>query len=434
MKRPEVSKTAQRIIRQINSINERRIARLVYLDEERLEVPSVPRQMLTFQKEVMSFPYHDAQGAPHLYTYVRLSSFASRPAALELSEPIEHTKRNNYYFAVHAITLMGATSLLGGVVVVVLGAAWVGRPLRQLIDKTRRIGQGDLSQPLKMGRGDEFGELATALNSMCDQLQQAQEKIHTEAEARIAAQTQLRHVDRLRTVGRLAAGIAHELGTPLNVVSGRANLIASGQLTEQQARESALIIKGESDRIAKIIRQLLDFARRNTPQRRVTDLVQLSRQTLELLSPIAEKKATTLKLGSAPESCSVEVDPGQIQQVITNLLVNAIQSTGELGRVEVSLCQDQVTPPETTDADPGQYVRVSIRDNGAGISDDIQDQLFEPFFTTKQVGEGTGLGLSIAYGIVQDHGGWIDFSSTLGEGSEFFVYLPIEVPTCQEES
>lgn len=425
---------AREIIRHINGINKRRVAQIVFLDDERLDCPSVPRHMLTFQEDVMSFPYPDANGTPHLYTYVRYSSVTARPAALELSEPIEHTGRNNYYFALHALTLMGATALLGAVLVVALGAAWVGRPLRQLIDKTRRIGKGDLSGPITTGRRDEFGELAIALNSMCDQLRQAQGKIQDEAEARIAAQTQLRHVDRLRTVGRLAAGIAHELGTPLNVVSGRANLIASGQLDDQQTRESAAIIKGEADRIAKIIRQLLDFARRNTPQRRETDLVQLSRQTLELLSPIAEKNGATLELGTVPETCPLEVDPGQIQQVMTNLLVNAVQATGKGGSVVLGLDRADATPPEGVDAHPGQYVRIQVRDNGEGIPDDIHDQLFEPFFTTKQVGQGTGLGLSIAYGIVQDHGGWIDFTSNPGEGSEFSVYLPTEVSPCQDES
>jgi signal transduction histidine kinase len=370
----------------------------------------------------------------HLYMYVRYSSVTARPAAVELSEPIEHTGPINTYFLLHTLTLMGATALLGAVLVVGLGAAWVGRPLRQLIDKTRRIGEGDLSGPLTMKRHDEFGELAGALNSMCDQLRQAQEKIEDEAEAKQAAQTQLRHVDRLRTVGRLAAGIAHELGTPLNVVSGRANLIASGQLNEQQTRESAEAIKSEADRIAKIIRQLLDFARRNTPHRRQTDLVHLSRQTVDLLAPIAQKNGAQLVVGSVPDACSLEVDPGQIQQVITNLLVNAFQSTDEDGHVELTIDRQQAHPPKGVDAKPGPCVRIRVRDNGSGIPEDIHDQLFEPFFTTKQVGQGTGLGLSIAYGIVQDHGGWIDFTTNPGEGSEFSVYLPTEVAACQDES
>ena len=155
--------------------------------------------------------------------------------------------------------------------------------------------------------------------------------------------------------------------------------------------------------------------------------MQLSRQTLELLSPIAEKNGTTLELATVPRHVELEVDPGQIQQVITNLLVNAVQATGEGGRVVLAMDRTDATPPEGVDAQPGQYVRVRVCDNGEGISDDIQDQLFEPFFTTKQVGQGTGLGLSIAYGIVQDHGGWIEFHSNPGEGSEFSVYLPTEV-------
>jgi signal transduction histidine kinase len=425
---------AQEIIDQINSVSERQYVQIVFLDGEGLNRPRVPLQELQFQTNVLSLPRTDEEGIEHMYTYVRYSSVTARPTALELSEPIHHTKQNSTFFALHALIVMGATTLLGAVLVVALGSAWIGRPLRQLIDKTRRIGQGDLSGPLAIKRRDEFGELAQALNSMCDQLQQAQDKIQDEAEARIAAQTQLRHVDRLRTVGRLAAGIAHELGTPLNVISGRANLIASGQLDGPQTRESAEAIKSEADRIAKIIRQLLDFARRSSPQRRQTDLVQLSRQTVELLTPIAKKNGAQLLIGSVPDACSLEVDPGQIQQVITNLLVNAFQATGADGRVELTIDRQAAKPPEGVDATHGQYVRIQVRDNGSGIPDDIHDQLFEPFFTTKQVGQGTGLGLSIAYGIVQDHGGWIDFTTNPGKGSEFSVYLPTEVAACQDES
>jgi signal transduction histidine kinase len=130
----------------------------------------------------------------------------------------------------------------------------------------------------------------------------------------------------------------------------------------------------------------------------------------------------------------VEVDSGQIQQVLTNLMVNAFQSTGDDGRVQLQIDQLPKTPPEGVDAEAGQFVRMQVCDNGSGIPVEIQDQLFEPFFTTKQVGQGTGLGLSIAYGIMQDHGGWIDVVSNPGEGSVFSVYLPTEVVTCPDES
>ena len=228
-----------------------------------------------------------------------MCSAAPNRAAIELAEPIRHINRNSWYFAWHAALLIGSTFLLGAVIVLAIGSTWIGRPLRHLIEKTRRIGTGDLSGPLKLDRHDEFGELAIAINSMCDQLQTAQAKIGQEAQARVAALEQLRHADRLRTVGRLAAGIAHELGTPLNVVSGRAGMIASGRLSDEETQKSAVTIKSEADRIATIIRQLLDFARRNTPQRKAVDLTEVARQTVALLTPIVEKRHSTLRSRAA---------------------------------------------------------------------------------------------------------------------------------------
>jgi signal transduction histidine kinase len=306
--------------------------------------------------------------------------------------------------------------------------------MQQLIDKTRRIGRGDLSQPVEVQRRDEFGELAGALNSMCDQLRQAQQRAREEMTARINTLSQLRHADRLRTVGRLAAGIAHELGTPLNVISGRANLIATRELSEQQVRDSATAIKSEADRIAAIVRQLLDFARRGSPQRQQVDMVHLVRQTVELLGPIGQKTGCRVRIGEAPESCPLAVDSHQIQQVLTNLIMNAIESMPQGGDVDVRLAPTELPPPDSPSAEPAPWLRISVRDQGPGIAPDAREQIFEPFFTTKDVGEGTGLGLSIAFGIVQDHEGWIDVSSQEGQGSCFSVLLPRSPAACKAES
>ena len=224
------------------------------------------------------------------------------------------------------------------------------------------------------------------------------------------------------------------MGTPLNVVSGRAALIGSGRLSDDDVRKSATIIKSEADRIAAIIRQLLDFARRNTPQRKAVDLPKLVQQTAQLLAPISEKRNSSVEIVEAPESLLLKVDSGQIQQVLTNLIVNAVESMPHGGHVEVSIAQVTATPPEERDGQPGEYARIAVCDRGEGISSEIMEQIFEPFFTTKAVGDGTGLGLSIAYGMVQEHGGWIDVSSEVGRGSCFTVYLPLEVAACKEES
>ena len=183
-----------------------------------------------------------------------------------------------------------------------------------------------------------------------------------------------------------------------------------------------------------IIRQLLDFARRNTPQRKSADLTEVVRQTLTLLTPIVEKRRTTLTVQGLPPPLLLDVDAGQIQQVLTNLIVNSSEAMPGGGTVEIALTCEHVTPPDGSECIPGQYVRIDVIDHGEGIPPELLDEVFEPFFTTKEVGEGTGLGLSIAYGIVKEHGGWIDVRSDMGRGSCFSVYLPQEATRCRDES
>jgi signal transduction histidine kinase len=211
-------------------------------------------------------------------------------------------------------------------------------------------------------------------------------------------------------------------------------MIAAGRLSAEEVQKSAVTIKSEADRIAQIIRQLLDFARRNTPQRKTVDLTEVVGQTVALLAPAVEKRHATLEVVSEPASVIVNIDSGQIQQTLTNLIVNASEAMPKGGVVGIAISRTHVTPPPGSGCVPGVYARVAVTDHGEGIAPEILDQVFEPFFTTKQVGEGTGLGLSIAYGIVKEHGGWIDVRSELGQGSCFSVYLPIEVVACKDES
>lgn len=324
----------------------------------------------------------------------------------------------------HILLMTGLMILLGAMFVYFLGTEIVGRPLNRLIEKTRRIGEGDLAEPLVLRGKDELSELARALNRMCDQLAQSQEKARREEAARMAAMEQLRHADRLRTVGGLASGMAHELGTPLNVVSGRAGLIASGKLSDEEVRASAQAIKAESQRMATIIRQLLDFARRSTPQRTDVDVWQIIRQTIVLLDALARKQRVTLELTGDEAPVAAHVDAGQIQQVLTNLIVNAIQAMPEGGQVSIGVGAVTTAPRGSDPSQQRDYVRIDVRDEGAGIAEEDIEHLFEPFFTTKDIGEGTGLGLSIAYGIVEEHEGWIEVESEPGHGSLFSVYLP----------
>lgn len=372
---------------------------------------------------------HVDQGQEYMLTYNRVSTGGPRPAALEIIDPISHSGDRMRLFFYRIIILAATTFLVGAVVVVLLGRRLVGRPLQKLLNKTRRIGRGDLSEPVQLNRSDEFGELASAINAMCDDLSKAQSRAEQETATRMLAMNQLRHADRLRTIGRLAAGVAHEIGTPLNVIGGRAEIIGAGSLPEDEVRKSAIVIKSESDRITTIIRQLLDFARRNTPNRSNMDMAGLVNQVVEILQTLAEKHGIDIDVTDEAGPTMCHVDAGQFQQVMTNLIVNAAHAMPDGGTVEIRTQRGFVEPPQIEEARPGEFYQVSVGDHGHGIPADELPQIFEPFFTTKDVGKGTGLGLSIAYGIAQEHNGWIDVKSTVGQGSTFTLYLPLENQT-----
>jgi signal transduction histidine kinase len=371
----------------------------------------------------------DDRGEQHLHTYVPLRLAPGRRGALEFAGSLEPLERQTWRAIWMALATIGFLAILSVAIAYGTGVLWVARPLEALIAKTERIGRGDFSQPLQPSQPDELGELAVAINRMCDRLAAQQAAIAAQSAERIAALEQLRHVDRLKTVGRLAAGIAHELGTPLNVVAGRAALIASGKLGDYDVRTSAETIKSEADRITRIVRQLLDFARRRPPQRTVTDLHGLVEQSAELLRPLAEKQNVQIETARPEGAVTASVDVAQLEQVLTNVLVNAMQAMPNGGLVRTGVrqaeCSADAGAEGADDAPPlDRYVAITIADEGAGISPDDLEHIFEPFFTTKDVGEGTGLGLSIAYGIVEEHGGWIDVDSAPGEGSSFTIYLP----------
>jgi signal transduction histidine kinase len=357
------------------------------------------------------------------YTYVPLAVDAKRHGAIELSESLVGQHRFTRRMILDTLITTVILVLACAGLATLLGMWIVGRPMRALAEKARRVGQGDFTAPLLMKQDDELGELAREMNTMCDRLVLANDRVKDETAQRLAALEQLRHADRLTTVGKLASGIAHELGTPLNVVSARAQMIASGEASPSDAAEYANIIVGATERMTRIIRQLLEFARRKGSEKAAAALEPLAQRTLEMVGPLAANKSIKLVLEAKGETFAV-VDANPIEQVFTNLVVNAVQAMDGPGVVRVSIGTERTSPPVDIGGDAGDFACIRVTDAGAGIRDEDVAHVFEPFFTTKDVGEGTGLGLSVAYGIVREHGGWIDVVSTVGRGSSFAVYLP----------
>ncbi len=370
----------------------------------------------------------DQIGAGRLYTYVPVVLDEDRIGALELSESFA---RQEAYLADSRRRIVETTLLIllmAAALAWATGLAFIARPVEALIERARAIGRGDLEATIELEGHGELTELAREMNWMSVQLLTARKRLEEESQARLAALKQLRHADRLKTVGTLSAGLAHELGTPLNVISMRSQMIEDGEVEGDAIQKNASIITTQTDRISKIIRKLMDFARVRSLQAekiRVTSVVDEARQLVE---PMAAKKRVTMNLDGPDEELVAVIDADQFVQVMTNLLVNAIHACEDAGGGNVDITVrsvERIHPDESSDR-LRPYVAVQVADDGVGIADDDLEQVFEPFFTTKPVGEGSGLGLSVSYGIAREHGGWIEVESSYGEGTTFTVVLPFE--------
>jgi len=373
-------------------------------------------------RETVLFTRGD-DGLRRANTYVPVLRPGAAPGALELSEVMSAEAEIVATAVRSQLAIAGALAVLFAIVVSALSGVFVGRPLRAIIRQARAVGEGDLSQRLNPRGDDEFAELGREIDAMCVQLERARERAEREAEARVQTTAQLRHADRLTTVGKLASGIAHELGTPLNVVTMKAKMIATHEVQDAEATDYARSIAAQGERMAVIVRQLLDFARRRGPKRAATDLRRVVEQVKEMLQGFDRDRAVTVHVEEGAP-VTARVDASQIQQVITNLTVNALQSSPRGGRVTLAAFAARRRRPDADGAGELECTCVAVRDDGSGISPEHRERIFEPFFTTKDVGEGTGLGLSVAYGIVRDHDGWIDVDTAPGAGSTFTVCIP----------
>jgi two-component system, NtrC family, sensor kinase len=391
------------------------------------ELPPVQREGLLAGRDTS---FVDERQKPALLRSFTPVAIGPRRGAIEITEPLTeqrlHVRQTVQGTAV--ATCFITLAFLGAAMA--MGRRLVGRPVEQLVGLARRIGQGDLEARVHLRQSDELATLADAMNQMAGALTSARAQLVQETAARLSMLEHLRHADRLGTVGKLASGVAHELGTPLNVVLGRAKMIASGEAEGDETREYALIITQQVEHMTGIIRQLLDFARRREPKRAPEDLTELAVRTLHLLQPMAARRNIVLALeASGPEY--LEVDAGQLQQALTNLVINGLQSMKRPGTLRVRLRRERALPPADLGGPEAEWVRLDVMDEGEGISPDVLPRVFEPFFTTKDVGEGTGLGLSVSYGLIRDHGGWIAASSEPGRGSCFSIFLPRTHPETQ---
>jgi len=243
---------------------------------------------------------------------------------------------------------------------------------------------------------------------------------------RLQLEEQLRHSQKMEAVGRLAGGIAHDFNNLLTAIIGYTEIVLHGLDPKDDRRADAEEIARAAMRAADLTRQMLAFSRRQVLQFKIIDL----NKALAKVEPMLRRmigEDIVLTVNSRATNAYVRVDPGQVEQVVMNLVVNARDAMPHGGRLSVETGDVQLDDAATADipdAKSGDYVMLSVSDTGVGMPPEIRARIFEPYFTTKEVGKGTGLGLSTAYGIVRQSEGHIVLSSEVGLGSTFRIYLP----------
>ena len=300
------------------------------------------------------------------------------------------------------VTVATATSL----VLLYLATMRILQPIGRVIEMSRKVVAGDLSARVGMRLPGEMGALCRAVDDMADAVANREDQLKS------ATRQQIGRSEKLASIGRLAAGIAHEINNPLTGVLTFAHLLRDKPNMDDQDKQDLELIIHETSRAADIVRGLLDFARERAAFKEPLDINLVIQRTLKLIRN--QKSFDRITIAEELHSGLPEVngDMNQLQQVLLNLSLNACEAMPEGGKITVA-----------TSAQNGE-VLVKVSDTGCGIRKEHLDQIYEPFFTTKPVGKGTGLGLSVSYGIVQQHGGAIEVESEEGKGTTFTIVLP----------
>jgi signal transduction histidine kinase len=289
------------------------------------------------------------------------------------------------------------------------------------IEYLRKDGTTGVTETVTKLLSDERGTVRQVLGVSRDITERKQAEC---AQAKLEAQ--LRHAQKMESVGRLAGGVAHDFNNLLTVINGYSEFLLSQLNAPGPLRSYAQEIRKAGERAASLTKQLLAFSRKQVTEPRVLDLNTTIKDSAPFLQRlIGEDVALTTRLDGALGQ--VIADPDQIGQVLMNLVVNARDAMPEGGKLDIETKNVEFASDNTAispDTTPGRYVLVSVTDTGLGMDETTQLHIFEPFFTTKEAGKGTGLGLSTVYGIIRQSGGWIDVSSQVGSGTAFKLYLP----------
>lgn len=320
--------------------------------------------------------------------------------AFEVAQPLsfvsDEMRRTRIRFLLNTLVLfLVVTALLQWLV-----ARLVSDPVRQLTEGVRAFGEGSLDRRIHLdGASGELSDVAAEFNRMAGSLEQARTDLVRGAEERLALARHVRHSEKMAAIGQLAAGLAHEIGAPLHVIRGRADLLARrAARPDPEARDLRIIVE-QIDRITGIVQSLLDFTRHREPQMARVDLADVMDDVIELLAAECRRVGIDVHR-SVDGNVTVHGDRDQLQQVALNLMLNAVQALAHKEGPRSLTVQ----VAEVAD-DHGDGVALTVADNGPGIPEEARERIFEPFYTTKAAGAGTGLGLAVARRIAEEHKG-----------------------------
>jgi two-component system NtrC family sensor kinase len=319
-----------------------------------------------------------------------------------LQAPFVH-KQNTVTAVVLAMVLVAT---LASLLLVFFMVELVLRPVGRIIAMAQRVVGGDIDARVGIRPPGEIGVLCQAIDQMADAVAEREQKL------KAATRRQIGRSEKLASLGRLAAGVAHEINNPLTGVLTFAHLLREKSNMDDQDQEDLDLIIRETTRAAEIVKGLLDFARERAVVKEPLNINDVIQRTIRLIRNQKLFDRIVIDESLANDLPEVEGDMNQLQQVLLNLSLNACEAMPTGGTLTI-----------LTSAQDGKAV-LKLTDTGCGIKKEHYDQIFEPFFTTKPVGKGTGLGLSVTYGIIQQHGGTLEFESEEGKGTTFTVTLP----------
>jgi hypothetical protein len=360
--------------------------------------------------------------------------------------------------------------IMDSVVLIVFGSFLLSRvlvkPLKDLVRLTQKVSEGDFNQTIQVPSTNEIGQLITSFNRMTEQLKEKQQNIEMHLESLELANKKLRQAqeelirtEKLASIGRFAAGVAHEVGNPLGSILGYTSILARTETTREEAQDYLKRIEKEIERINRIVKELLNYARPSRVDIQEVSINRVIEETLSLVSYQKSFKNIETRLALQPNLPMIKGNESLLSQIFINIILNAVDAMTEGGVLEIET-EDHVVESRMRDEPEVSYsprrkgdpldinyshlrspspfsvfftkfskgdrlIKVKIADTGMGIKKEDMEKIFDPFFTTKDPDKGTGLGLSISLRIIESLGGEVKVKSEEGKGSTFEIYFPV---------